>query len=119
MKYEIFDFKEMEKVLGELASYLKQLNIGDDLVFDSRLITSELVTNVLKHSSGKAYFHGVVKEGFIELEISSDEKYVPPVVSCCSEVFEESGRGLFLVDTYCERRVTTEGGIKVFIKIKE
>lgn len=118
MRYEIFDYTGMEKALRELSSYLEQFNICEDLVFDSRLVTSELISNVLQHSTGKAFFSSLVRDGFIELEIGSDEKFTPPATSHCSGVYAESGRGLFLVDTFCEKRIATQDGVRVFIKIK-
>ncbi|MBO5525952.1 MAG: hypothetical protein J5993_04305 [Clostridia bacterium] len=119
MKYEILDYEGMERVLKDLSDYLTKLNICDEIVFDSRLVTSELISNILQHSAGKAYFTGLVRNGFVELEIGSDEKFTPPAVSRCSTVYAESGRGLFLVDSFCERRVTTDDGVKVYIRIKE
>lgn len=119
MQYEVDSFEEMARALRKLAEYLRQLNIEEDTIFDSRLISSELLTNVLKHSTGKAFFASAVRDGCIELEVDGEESFVPPDESVCSPVTSESGRGYFLIDSFCEKRVVTDSGVKVFIRIEK
>lgn len=117
MKFEIDSFEAMDRALKALVDLLEQLNIDENVVFDSRLVSCELLSNVLQHTKGRAFFMPSVKDGFVELQVDGENPFVPPETSSCAGVYAESGRGLFLVDAYCARRVTTERGVKVFIKI--
>ena len=55
----------------------------------------------------------------IRLKINSTSPFTPPETSGLPHVYAEHGRGLFLVDSVCEERITTEdGGILVRIKIQ-
>lgn len=117
MKFEVGDFEMMETALHALCEFLAQQNIADDTVFDSRLISCELLSNVLQHSKGRAFFSGVIAGEYIEIQVDSTERYLPPEYTTCSDVYADSGRGLFLVDSLSDRRENTAaGGIKVYIK---
>ncbi len=119
MYSEIKNFAELEAALRQLCDFLSKQKIDEDTVFESKLISFELVSNVLCHSDGIAYFMGAVKDGFVEIEVGSDERFVPPERTTCSDVNAERGRGLYLVDCFCERRIATGDGVKVFIRIKK
>lgn len=109
---------ELNAALAQLDKFLSTQNIADEGIFASKLVMSELVGNVLKHSQGFARFHGELKNGFIELKIYASDCFLPPKTSECSDVFAEGGRGLFLVDSLCfERAYTEDGGVKVLIKL--
>ncbi|MGN1234397.1 MAG: ATP-binding protein [Christensenellaceae bacterium] len=117
MFFEIEDFDGMRAAIRTLCNYLEERNVSKDVIFDSKLISSELVSNVLQHTDGKAYFEGNLSGDYVEIEVGSSVRFVPPQESRCAEVTAERGRGLFLVDCYCERRILTgAGGIKVFIR---
>ena len=72
----------------------------------------------MQHSDGVASLESEIRGEFIELKVRSSVRFCPPEESRCSEVYAESGRGLFIVDNVCtERSFTEDGGIKVLIKI--
>lgn len=109
---------ELDNALARLEEFLSAQKIGDEHIFHSKLVLSELVGNILRHSQGFAHFHSELKDGFIQLKIYASDCFLPPKQSKCSDVFAESGRGLFLVDSVCfERTYTDDGGIKVLIKL--
>ena len=119
MRFEIDSFEAMDRALKALVLLLEQQNIDENVVFDSRLVSCELLSNVLQHTAGRAFFTPVVKDGFVELQIDGEIPFVPPETSTCAEVYAESGRGLFLVDAFCDRRIATDRGVKVYIKLSK
>lgn len=119
MIFEIENYETMQSAITQFCRFLNELSVSPESVFDSKLVASELVGNVLRHSNGRATLRGEVQNGFIELTVLSTEQYTPPTQSRKAEVYAESGRGLFLVDAVCERRsLTDEGGIFVKIKLR-
>lgn len=118
MYFEIDDFNALREALHTMCTRLEGMNIPRDAVFDSKLVANELLSNVLQHGGGRAYFRATLDEDTIVICVRSAVEYLPPQESSCSDVFSENGRGLFLVDSVCERRdYDEEDGIRVIIKI--
>lgn len=119
MFFKITNLKDLQTGMEQLCDFLFRAQIPTDSIFDSKLVVSELVGNVLKHSGGIASLHTEIEDGFITLKIVSTKPYVLPEKSICSDVYSEHGRGLFLVDSVCQtRRQTAEGDIIVTIAVK-
>ncbi len=117
MIFEIHDYTTMKDAIARFCLFLTEKKVPSERVFDSRLIASELLGNVLRHSDGKAKLQGGVKDGFVEVTVYSSVVYVPPKISKNADVLAENGRGLYLIDSLCaERTVTPDGGILVKIK---
>jgi len=71
----------------------------------------------LLRNASLARLSAELDDGRIIIKVSSSNKYRPPEKSVCSGVYEESGRGLFIIDCISEERsFTCEGEIKVTIK---
>lgn len=118
MVFEIKNYETMQAAIAQVCRFFEELRVPSERVFDSKLVMSELVGNVLRHTNGKATLRGELNGGCIELTVSASTPFIPPQKSCLAEVYAESGRGLFLVDAVCEKRIlTNEGGILVKIKI--
>lgn len=108
----------MKEAMKKLCDFLAESDIPDGCVFDSKLVASELMSNILRHSNGIASLESEIRGEFIELKVHSSVRFCPPEKSRCSDVFAENGRGLFIVDNVCaERSFTEDGSIKVLIKI--
>lgn len=119
MQFEIKDVMAMRSALADFCNFLTEHRIPQERIFDSRLVASELIANVLKHAGETACFSGEVKEGVIEVVVRSQNGFFPPKTSVCSDVFSEHGRGLYLVDRLCEKRYLGEdGAIVVTIKVR-
>ena len=109
MFMEVKNFEALKEAMKELCDFLAESDVPE---------VSELVSNVLQHSDGVASLESEIRGEFIELKVRSSVRFCPPEESRCSEVYAESGRGLFIVDNVCtERSFTEDGGIKVLIKI--
>lgn len=110
---------DLQDAIARLCDFLETWDVPKDNIFDSKLVVSELVSNALKHTKGVASFESEVKDGFIRIKVGSTIAFSPPEKSVCSDVYAEHGRGLFLVDSVCENRTTTDKGeILVTIKIR-
>ncbi len=119
MYLEIQDVLAMQSALKQLCVFLSENRVSPERIFDSRLVASELVGNVLKHAGESAQLTWGIKGNVIELAVRSKSGFCPPKESICSSVYCEHGRGLFLVDSLCERRYEDgNGGIVVTIKMQ-
>ena len=119
MQFEIKDVESMQVALAEVCRFLDECRVSQERIFDSRLVASELLGNVLRHAGGMAWLMGEIKDGFVELRVRSERAFVPPTKSVCSPVHSEHGRGLYLVDSVCaERSLGEDGAIIVRIEIE-
>ena len=118
MDFEVKNYQSMQAAISEFCRFLAAQDISPETIFNSRLVATELLGNVFKHTSDtKAEFRVLLKEGFIELTVTSTSAYAPPKTSRLPELFSEHGRGLYLVDSVCmERGETERGGILVKIR---
>lgn len=120
MYFEIGDYNALRAALHSMCTDLEGENVPEETVFDSRLVANELLTNVLQHGGGFAYFRAERQGDMIKLCVRSENAYRPPERSTLAPTTAESGRGLYLVDRFCVRRDYTEPeGIRVFIKIEK
>lgn len=109
----------IKEALEEMSDFLRSQRVFGDALFRSKLVFSELVGNIFKHSSAQAEISSRVENGFVQLFIRSSDRYVPPKKSVCSDVYDENGRGLFLVDEVCFSREEEDGGVKVLIRLDD
>lgn len=120
MIFEIDNYLSLREAMENLSRFLAESDVPDERVFDTRLVVSELVGNVLRHAKTTATLGVEIVGGFLEMYVQSDVPFMPPTVSKKVEVFSESGRGLFLVDSISEERCCTKDGqIRVRIKISK
>lgn len=119
MDFEIADYNALHAALDKMCGALLRAEMSEETVFNSKLVAAELLSNVLQHGGGRATFR-VEREGDeIRLCVKGENGYRPPEKSACADVLSESGRGLYLVDCFCERRdYTAQEGIRVFLKIR-
>lgn len=116
MNFEVKDLQMLRAALDCFCDFLERSDIAEESIFDSRLVLSELASNVLKHSCEKAVIEGDIVNGKIEVEVTSPSKFVPPEKTTLPEITSEHGRGLYLVDKVGEKRfITPAGGIRVVI----
>lgn len=119
MHFEIDDFNALRDALHSLEDSLTRAEIPEDIVFAGKLVADELLSNVLQHGGGRAYFTALLQGDEIALFVKCENEFCPPEKSTLADPFAESGRGLFLVDALCVRReYSREEGVKVYLKIK-
>lgn len=84
MFVEVKNFEALRAAMKQLCDFLEERDVPEDSVFDSKLVVSELVSNVLQHSDGTAFLEGEIRGNFIELKVRSTVRFCPPEESCCS-----------------------------------
>ncbi len=119
MYFEIGDFDALRSALYQVCDVFTRERLPEETVFQTRLVANELLSNVLQHGGGRAFLTVMREGGEIRICVKSTNEYRPPEKSVCADTLAESGRGLFLVDAYCERRDYSESeGIRVFLRIE-
>lgn len=108
--FEIDDIKDINGELRQFLHYLEAHGVDDDGVYDSRLISCELITNVLRHCGGTALFSGEFDCGEITIKVSATEPKGTISIPDLPSVFAESGRGLYIVNAISGGRVSILGG---------
>lgn len=120
MKYEIDDYASLKSVLEYLNNSLAKKGVSDERKFFSKLVVSELVDNVLRHAKERANLELELSGDSVHIKVYSQTAFFAPETSVLSDVYAESGRGLFLVDSLCEERKNLEdGGVYVRFCIRE
>ena len=61
MFFEVKNFHALRRAMKRLSEYLEESDIPEENVFDSKLVVSELVGNVLRHSDGVASLEGGIQ----------------------------------------------------------
>ena len=118
MEWRIEDFNALTNALQNMCAELQ--GIDEELLFDIRLVASELLTNALRYGGGCERFTCIRTAGEVRISVKSRSPFSPPEKSVLSPVTAERGRGLYLVDTLSVRRTYTEDeGICVVLSIGE
>ena len=115
--FEVGDIGDMNAGLWRFVKYLEGSGVDADAVFDSRLVSCELITNVLRHCGGSALFSGIFSDGEITITVCASSPTGEIIsVPDLPEVFAESGRGLYIVNALSGGNVKITGG-NVTVKI--
>ena len=118
MYFEIDDYNALRAALQKMCARFSDEKVPQEIVFDSKLVADELLSNVLQHDGGRAYFRAEIAGDEITLSVRSAKAFHPPEESVLAGVEAECGRGLYLVDSLVEtRRYSEEYGTSVVIRI--
>ena len=120
MIFEVNDYAALKRAVESFCGFLRDKQVPEERVFDSRLVVNELIGNILRHSNGKASFQGGIQDGFVEIYIRSTQStaFIPPEKTALpAEITSEHGRGLFLVDSVSSERIVLKDGVCVKIRI--
>ena len=114
--FKVDNLKNMNACLKPFLEYLQGLGVDDDVVFESRLVSCELISNVLRHLGEEACFEGTLKGDSKVITVSSESTDGKNLCAKLPDVFVESGRGLYIIKAICSN-ITSEGcSVKVCIK---
>ena len=108
----------MDSALQSFLDFLKSENVAEDDVFDCRLVSCELITNVVRHCGEMAVFKGEICGDRIVIAVSSKSSGKVNLQPELPDVFAESGRGLYIINAICNGDMRIDGNeIKVNIKM--
>ena len=114
--FRVDNLKNMTACLKPFLDYLRSADVDDDAVFDSRLVSCELISNVLKHLGETASFEGAINADNIVITVSSENTDGKKIEAKLPDVFAESGRGLYIIKTICRGNIFSDGcSVKVYI----
>ena len=120
VSFVISDLKAMNESLKEFAEYLRLMRVDEEDVFASRLVSCELITNVIIHSGQAAEFRGELAGADIAISVIANGMENVDLNPSLPDAFAESGRGMYIVNCICggnvERR---DGGLPAVIKKKK
>ena len=119
INFKVDNLKMMRKKLEAFTDFLTEQQVCEDDVFASKLISCELLTNVIRHGGDEADFVGQLSDGEIKITVAADSLKGVDINGEPPDVFAESGRGLYIVKVFSsgiERG--REGEISVSIKRK-
>ena len=113
-KYLITDELSLDEAIAALHNDLTEAGLDENCLFDCKLVFSELASNIVKHTKQGGEIRTEFFEERIEITTIGSHFYWPKGKKC-SSVYEESGRGLFLIDRIGFKRENTDDGVKVVL----
>lgn len=114
--FKVDNLTEMSSALADFAEFLRGQQFRDDDVFASRLVSCELITNVIRHSGEEAEFVAELFPDRIVITVIAKGLDGVNIRTEVPDVFAESGRGLYIIRCFGEVEPAKEGGLTVCIK---
>lgn len=114
--FKVDNLKLMNSELRAFAEFLRLNSISDEDIFASRLVSCELITNVIRHSGEAAEFTGELLPNAISITVTAKSLEGLNICTDVPDVFAESGRGLYIVRCFGEIEKSEGGGLRVSIK---
>ncbi len=116
MKFVIEDYAALKAALGEMV---RELETCGEVCFNGKLVAMELLSNVLQHGGGKAYFSYAIDDAALTITVRGENGFRPPEKSELADTMSESGRGLYLIDAIADKRSYSErDGICVVLRLQ-
>ncbi len=116
--FKVDNLKNMKSELKAFAEFLRVSGVADDDIFAGKLVSCELITNVIRHGGDAAEFTGTLSGDRIIITVSSESMKGLEITPAVPDVFAESGRGLYIVKSLCTGEIERgeDGEIRVCIK---
>ncbi len=116
--FKVDNLKLMHDSLNAFTDFLRLSGADDDDIFASKLVSCELITNVIRHGGDEAEFTGNLSADKIFITVAAESLKCVDVSGNAPDVFAESGRGLYIVKCFSDGEIERgDGGeIKVVIK---
>ena len=117
ISFKIDNLKNMGPNLKTFADFLRLSGADDEDIFASKLVSCELITNVIRHGGDEAEFTGSLSNDTIIITVTAESFKNLDLTRPAPDVFAESGRGLYIIKSICSKIERGEHGeIKVLIK---
>lgn len=116
--FKVDDLKEMSARLKALAEDLRTFGVAEEDIFASRLVSSELISNVIIHGGEGAEFECELLNGKICIRVLSPSFNGVNLSPPKPDVLQESGRGMYIVKSICLGEIERcDDGVKVYIEL--
>ena len=117
ISFKVDNLKNMGAHLQTFAEFLRLSGADEEDIFASKLVSCELITNVIRHGGEEAEFTGALSGDRITITVTAESFRNLDISRPAPDVFAESGRGLYIVKSICSDIERGERGeIKVIIK---
>ena len=108
----------MSSQIALFADFLKSCDISDEDVFLSRLVSCELISNVIRHSGEEAQFEGELMPDKISITVTARSQSFIELNPSAPDVLSESGRGLYIINAVSMNGIERGDGGKLTVCIK-
>lgn len=117
VSFKVSDLNKMNESLREFSEFLRRSSVAEEDIFAGRLVSCELISNVIIHSGKCAEFCGGLEDGAIVITVTAGGFDCVNLTPTLPDVFAESGRGMYIVNCICGGNMQKlDGGLKVVIK---
>lgn len=116
VNFKVDDLTEMNERLRAFADFLRAESVKEEDVFASRIVSCELISNVIIHGGGIADFCGELLADVIEIEVNAAGFDGVDICPPMPDVLAENGRGMYIVRSICTLVEKTGTGIRVLVK---
>lgn len=116
--FKVDNLKSMNAELRVFADFLRAQNIADEDVFLSRLVSCELISNVIRHGGQSAEFKGELLVDKISITVTASSQQNLNLAPPKPEILSEGGRGLYIINAVSMNGIERgeSGELKVYIK---
>lgn len=116
--FKVDNLKNMNIELGAFVDFLKAQNISDEDVFLSRLVSCELISNVIRHGGDTAEFKGELMVDKISITVTAPSQSTVNLTPARPGVLAEGGRGLYIINAVSMNGIErlADGELRVYIK---
>ena len=119
ISFKVDNLKNMGPQLKTFAEFLRLSGANDDDIFASKLVSCELITNVIRHGGDEAEFTGALSNDTIIITVTAESFKGLDIMRPAPDVLAESGRGMYIIRSICSNIERGESGeIKVVIRRK-
>lgn len=116
--FKVDALKEVTENLRTFAEFLRRSGVAEEDIFASRLVSSELLSNVIIHGGKGAEFEGELADGKVCISVLSESFKGVNLNPPKPDVLAESGRGMYIVKSICLGDIErSEDGVRVYIKL--
>ncbi len=118
INFKVDDLKNMSANLKNVAEFLRGSGVAEEDIFASRLVSSELISNVIIHGGEGAEVTCELLDGKICINVLSPSFKGVNLCPPKPDVLAESGRGMYIVRSICLGEIErSDEGVRVFIKL--
>ena len=96
--FKVDNLKEMSAQLAAFADFLRSSQVSDEDVFLSRLVSSELITNVIRHGGEEAEFKGELLCDKIAISVTALCQRGIDLNPARPAVLSDGGRGIYIIN---------------------
>lgn len=101
ISFKVDNLKNMNSELKAFVEFLRVAGASDDDIFAGKLVSCELITNVIRHGGDEAEFTGTINGDRIIITVAAESLGGVDLCGSVPDVFAESGRGLYIVRSFC------------------